>query len=319
MSVSWISHVGLGRAANKPHYIYRPSQALRRLRYYGRTWEVDQTRLAPLPWGVDLECWPGDKIGASVLRTGIYDLLATEAIFRLVDRGEIAVDAGANVGYMTSALARAAGPAGRVASFEPYPLVHTVLMRNAERWADSIGIGEITVHRIALSDHAGSGAMAVNDQFSVNRGTARVVTPNEDEASDNVPIVLARLDGLVTEPVGVLKLDVEGHELQAIEGATALIRRGAVRDVVFEEHDAYPTPVTDHLEQFGFEIFALRQRLIGPSIIHPASAVDANPWDPPVLIATIDRDRLRARFKSPGWVALRRSRTGERGRGRPLC
>lgn len=301
------------RWANKPHYVFRPGQTMRRLRYSVDRWDIDQRVVASLPWGLPLECWPRDLVGSSVLRTGIYDLLATEATFRLADSGETAVDAGANVGYMTSALARAVGGRGRVLSFEPHPVVHAVLQSNVQSWGRMKGVAAIYVHRLALSDRGGSGAMATGDDFAANHGLARVLADDERGSSQHVPISLVRLDELTQGPVGVLKLDVEGHELKALVGAESLLRERAVRDIVFEEHARYPTPVTSHLENFGFEIFGLEQRLTGPRLSHPSVAHTANPWNPPVLIATIDGSRLRSRIAQRGWLALRRPNAWVRG------
>ena len=65
-------------------------------------------------------------------------------------------------------------------------------------------------------------------------------------------------------PVGVLKLDVEMHELEALRGADGLLSRKLIRDIVFEEHRAAPTPVTTLLESYGYEIIGIRQGLGGP-------------------------------------------------------
>ena len=39
-----------------------------------------------------------------------------------------------------------------------------------------------------------------------------------------------------------------------------------IRDVVFEEHSPYPTPVTKLLEENGYTIFSLRHTLFGPVV-----------------------------------------------------
>jgi hypothetical protein len=44
--------------------------------------------------------------------------------------------------------------------------------------------------------------------------------------------------------LALLKLDVEGHELAVLEGASRLLGGGAIRDVMFEEEETLPTPVS---------------------------------------------------------------------------
>ena len=163
------------RILNKPHYLYRPRQAIRRLGYRPGAWSPAQTAVVTLPWGAGLECWPADASGSAILRTGIYDLLTTEALVRLTDRGDVAVDVGANVGHMTSALAHAAGRSGRVIAFEPHPTCMPCspercamarLRRSAPRW---------NLHAAAVSDEAGTVALGSAEDFETNRGTSRVV------------------------------------------------------------------------------------------------------------------------------------------------
>jgi FkbM family methyltransferase len=300
------------RIFHKPHYLYRPSQAIRRLAYRPGAWSPTQTVVTTLPWGAQLECWPADLIGSAIMRAGIYDLLTTEAIFRLTEPGDFAVDVGANVGQMTSALAQAAGPSGRVVAFEPHAGVHAALRRNVARWHGDRVAAAVDLHAAAASDEAGTVMLVSGVDFAANRGTSQVDTSRDVRgagARHDVPAV--RLDEVVTRPVGVLKLDCEGHERAALAGATGLLERGMIRDVVFEEFDRYPTPVTDLLEAAGLEVMALGERLAGPEVLAPTIARSPS-WDPPVLVASRDPERLRERMRRRGWRALRRRRIGPR-------
>jgi ubiquinone/menaquinone biosynthesis C-methylase UbiE len=81
-------------------------------------------------WGLPLEARSDESIGYSLITTGVFDLPVTETLLRLADSGELAIDVGANIGAMTSALAAAVGPAGEVWAFEPNPSVLAVLERS---------------------------------------------------------------------------------------------------------------------------------------------------------------------------------------------
>ncbi len=300
--------MGKPSVLNKPQYVFRPRQVLRRLSGVRRRWAPDETFLAELPWGSMIECWPSDTIGSSILRLGLYDLLATEALFRLADPGERAADVGANIGHMTNVLATAAGPDGHVLSFEAQPAVFALLARNARRWNGQEPLAPIETYDVAVSRRVGMATMATPPSFHANRGTSRLVdqgTIEHDERRHEVETT--RLDAVISDPIGVLKLDVEGHELAVLDGAEGLLSAAAIRDVLFEEMARYPTEVTRRLEDSGFEIFALHQRLGGPQLVPPGSTAEDGSWDPPVFLATIDGPRLRARFERRGWEALRHS------------
>jgi FkbM family methyltransferase len=296
----------LARLIDKPHYLWRPSQVVRRLRHRSGT-----SVLLPLPWGVSIECFGDDAIASSISRTGVYDLLVTEAIFRLADRGETTLDAGANVGYTSSALAAAVGPEGKVLAVEPHPAVHALLARNARRWAGA----PIELYPVALSSAHGAGRLAVGTKFASNRGTATLAPEQPAVAALSVP--LGTLDEVAGDrSIGVLKLDVEGHELEVLEGGRDALGSGRVRDVLVEDSSGPSGPVTGLLREHGYAVFEMRQTLLGPRLGprgEPAPGVDY--LEPPSLLATLDPDRLLRRFRPRGWRALRRPR---KGRGAPF-
>src|SRR4051794_35687867 len=113
---------------NKPHFVFRPQQFPRRL----STRDPGEARL---PWGLRIGFDPGEMHGSAILRTGLLDLAVSEALFRLTEPGARTVDAGANIGHMTSILALRAGRSGSVVAFEPHPATARMLRRNIARWA----------------------------------------------------------------------------------------------------------------------------------------------------------------------------------------
>jgi hypothetical protein len=102
------------------------------------------------------------------------------------------------------------------------------------------------------------------------------------------------------------------HELQALEGARSLLAEKRIRDIVFEEHEPPPTPVTELLESYGYTVLGIRQGLAGPIVSAPSEAYVRQLWDPPALLATTDPARAKARLKPRGWRCLRPA-LGRRG------
>jgi len=289
------------RFINRPYYWYRPSQLVLRLR--ARDEPDGAVRLVRTAWGSRLYCWP-DPLGASVARTGVYDLAVAEALARLADPGETAIDAGANVGLMSSLLAHAVGPSGRVVCFEPHPMIFATLSRNVALWERDERITTIEARQAAVSASAGSFPLAVDaDAFTHNKGIASLEHGDREHAID---VQTVRLDDEFAGPVGVLKLDVEMHELAALEGAASLLSGKLVRDILFEEHEPPPTAVTSLLESHGYSVLSVRQGLTGPILCAPADAHSRKLWDPPALLATSDPGRVRRRLERRGWTSLRR-------------
>lgn len=290
----------------QPYYVFRPGQLLRCGRdkclsaVAGKP--VTAERVVRLPWGLDIAVNPRESIGHTIVRNGLFDLNVSEALSRLLAPGETGVDVGTNIGHMTSVMAHAVGGDGHVMAFEPHPEVYSELAANVARWRAVRGVGSIELREVALSDRDGYGNLTVHPQtFERNRGSASLATKEAVEDGFTADeVTMSRLDDTLAGPIHVMKIDVEGHELQVLRGAQGLLERGLVRDVIFEEHEGYPTGVTELLEDAGFTLFGLDRTLFGPTTWLPRD------WRPsagedPSFIASIQPERVKARLARRGW------------------
>jgi hypothetical protein len=111
------------------------------------------------------------------------------------------------------------------------------------------------------------------------------------------------LDSLWPQGVGLLKVDVEGHEAAVFSGAQNLLAQKLIRDIVFEEHQPYPAPSHKLLLDHGYRIFRLTRSTWRPLLL-PADAPNRQPYLPSNFVATADPSRAMSRFREPGWYAL---------------
>jgi FkbM family methyltransferase len=140
--------------------------------------------------------------------------------------GSVAVDVGAHIGYLTLELARAVGPAGRVYAMEPDPAVAATLRSNLRR--NGLAARVVVVERAA-------GATSGRASLYVSGG-------GETSSLAAVPGFRRELDVAVTpvddvigdDPVDVVKLDVEGAEVAALQGMKRLLRRRGDLTLVVE-------------------------------------------------------------------------------------
>jgi FkbM family methyltransferase len=293
----------------KPEYLYRILRSRRLFRAGAGTTVPGQAALVHLPWNLDIAVDPCDALGKALLRLDVYDLVVTEALWRLIRKGDHVVDVGANIGYMTSIMAVRAGESGRTIAFEPHPLLSDSLCRNLALWARNpygVEIGTIDVRPHAVSERDGEVHLHIPADFSSNSGLAFVV---DDPTPCDLPVQCVRLDSAFDEyaSIDLLKVDVEGHELAVFRGAERLLSRGQVRDIVFEEHANFPTPVTTFLERFGYTLYQLGVGILGP-LLGSGSAINSTPrrsWEPRSMLASREPGTVEATFARHGWRALR--------------
>lgn len=134
----------------------------------------------------------------------------------IVPAGRTAIDVGANRGYYSYALSRIAG---RVEAFEPHPGLARFARRKLGR--------SVRLHQVALSNHAGSSILyvpQVKKGIDLHYGATLRRT---DSASHYVelPVRVSTLDAFAFADVGFIKVDVEGTDMEVIEGGRRTICR----------------------------------------------------------------------------------------------
>ena len=211
----------------KPEYLFRPAQIMRRIKWeWSAPIGFEDVRL---PWGISIRVRAADTIGSCIGRLGVYDLCLTECIWRLLDPRERAVDVGANIGYVTGLMADRVGSDSTVFAFEPHPEVYQELSYNVEKWQELNEIASFRLFPLALGAERGTALLDVPDSFKYNRGMAslRKINRTAKDNTSTLPVLVERLDDIMVDdqPIGVLKIDVEGHEFEVLQGAKALIKK----------------------------------------------------------------------------------------------
>jgi FkbM family methyltransferase len=297
----------LAESLNRPEYLYQPGKLIRRILTGNSTREGAEVVM--LPWGVPLELDSSESIGRIISHHGIFEMPVVEAIFRLVDPSEIFLDVGANIGYMAAA-AMAAG-AKQVISFEPSPAIYPRLARNAQRWNQIPAFnGRIQVLQKGI--HSESGVFTLFVPRSSNNDGLATLEAREEDDYDAVIVPTVTLDEVIQQlsgNVGTVKIDIEGHELQALNGAKQSLSRGGVRDILYEDFQGASSEVSKLLYSYGYSIFGLQTSVTGP-VLRQSLALEGHRKGDHNLIATLDPLRLNSRMSARGYNCLSRKNKG---------
>jgi len=152
---------------------------------------------------------------------GSYEWDKCRAFAAAVRPGAVVFDVGANVGYYTLLAAELVRPSGQVFAFEPLP-------RNAYYLRAHLEMNRATTVRVtqaAVADCTGDLFFQEAQEATMghvsDRGSLRVpaVTLDELVQSQRAPLP------------DVIKMDIEGGELRALQGAVGTLTRG--QPVVF--------------------------------------------------------------------------------------
>lgn len=229
-------------------------------------------------WPVSVE-YPNVVDGAHSLRLQL-DLCQTTQLWYFRDRGRYEpalmqllakamgdascfVDVGAHFGLFAMTIAQAC-PGKRVVAIEPAPETVAALRRHLSlNGLDSIEVrataiasagAETVYYRNPLND--GGGGLEPADEY--RSGERRIPVADylgqHPEFAPTVTVRSCRLDSLIDEPC-VIKIDVEGRELDVLESAEQLFAAGHVRVMVVEVWAGHLDAIVGYLDRFDIDCF----------------------------------------------------------------
>jgi FkbM family methyltransferase len=175
---------------------------------------------------VEVKVAAGDLAGFTILLDmqvdkdywlGTYEPELQSALRELIPASAVIFDVGANIGYVSLLLAKAAGEAGKIFAFEALPSNVEQLRRNlALNGMDT----QVTVIASAVTQAPGPVRFLVH--ASGGMGKAAGSAGREDQYQSEVTVPGISLDEFVygqgNPPPQVVKMDIEGGEVMALKG-----------------------------------------------------------------------------------------------------
>ncbi len=197
---------------------------------------------------LDQFAWPSPT-RRRIQLTEAYERLQPYVFLELLarTRARTVLDIGANVGQY-SLLSTLAASVDRVHAFEIDEVALTMLAASI----DANGVGQrVTIHPVAVSSSARQLTFGVASPMGGNNGVVETSIHDPAVYKHLRTVGATTIDSLedVAGPVGI-KLDVEGHEVDVINGARSLL--GATDGFMQVEIYDDAGPITDALVQSGW-------------------------------------------------------------------
>jgi FkbM family methyltransferase len=143
-----------------------------------------------------------------------------------VSEGDWVLDIGANVGHYAARLSDIVGSHGRVIAFEPVPATFELLSSLMVQLPQQ----NVTLLNVAASDSVGVLGMSI-PQF--DSGLDNYYMAHLSKEGGDVSILTLPVDHLhLPEPVKLVKIDAEGHEISVLKGMRKLLERDHPRLIV---------------------------------------------------------------------------------------
>ena len=191
----------------------------------------------------------------SLRATGDYAADEKALLGELLSESDTVVDVGANIGNHTLFFSRCVGAEGRVLAFEPQRFLFQILCANALLGRHQ----NVWPYRLAVGDKQGRVEVPVpNYERPNNFGGYSLSFDTYKEEGD-----IISLDAIAPPQCHLIKIDVEGMELQVLKGAVATIER--TRPFLYFEYNR--PEFKEEILSFAVNVLDYRLYRHGPNVI----------------------------------------------------
>jgi FkbM family methyltransferase len=179
-----------------------------------------------------------------MIYVGLVELNEMALVLHYLRDSDVFLDVGANIGAYTVLASGVSG--AKSIAIEPVPQTYAYLK-------DNVTINHIN-HKVRTENVAAGSQTGILNFTTREGATNHVLAPGELQTS-TVPVLVKQLDSIVEkETISLLKIDVEGFEMEVVKGAIEVLSNPGLKIVVME--------LRGHGIRYGFNEMKVHHQLL---------------------------------------------------------
>lgn len=246
---------------NLEESIWRPSRIIRALLWRWFSISGNDTFILRWYYDIKLVAYPSDEIGYEIFRSGKFEPNEFYFLDKILEKGMTFIDVGANMGLFALFASKKVGKEGIVIAIEPSDREFYRLKTNIEL-NELINIYPI---KVAASNHKSVAELLVARQDHAGHNTLGNFAHNCSVLEKKQSVQTDTLDNLFNikrlNKVDFIKMDTEGHELFALQGAVNILKRFhpilliELSDISLVQQGCDSGQICDFLNELGYKIY----------------------------------------------------------------
>jgi FkbM family methyltransferase len=238
---------------------------------------------------VDFANWDNPLLSPLVITQDMVDFFK-----EFIEKGDLVIDIGANIGDSTILMALAAGSSGITLGFEPNPRVYKILVENA-----SLNKGKQNIipfpYAITVKEeefyYISSEASFSNGGISPTKKSihGKYIYPDKIKGINLQELLEQKYKDKI-EKLSFIKIDTEGYDKEIIKSISDLI--GKYKPTIAAESFKYSTPeekleLYNTIHQHGYDIYYFENFNVNAKRIKLEKSEDINKWKETINIFAV--------------------------------
>jgi len=188
---------------------------------------------------------------------GVREMSCVKCLKKVLRKGMVTVDIGANLGYYALMEAHIVGNKGKVYAFEPHPKNFEIFMKNVERngyqniiEGYQVAVGEKKgIAKLAISENRSNRHRIVHSEYEMKN------VEREWQHNEYIEVDMITLDDFFKDKErkpNLIRMDVEGYENMIIDGAIKTLKESGPPLILFIEIHPFLTNTKELQEKLVF-------------------------------------------------------------------